>query len=358
MKLHEKYGDVVPVTGPIPAHLLGDIWAQDWSNLYPILKPDNAGKNYDLTAILKERKITPVQMVKMAERFYTSLGFNPLPETFWERSQFTRPQDRSVQCQAQASHVDKADDVRIRMCIQAREADFETIHHELGHIYYYLAYKAQPSLFRQSANDAFHEATGDTIALSLTPDYLVKIGLLDQASDASGDIGLLLARALDKVAFLPFGLMIDQWRWKVFSGEIAPADYNKTWWALRLKYQGIAPPSERGEQFFDPGAKFHVAANTPYTRYFLADILQYQFHRALSKTAACTTPLHRCSIFGSKDAGKKLNAMLTMGLSRPWPEALEALTDSKQMDATAMMDYFAPLKQWLDQQTRGKPVGW
>jgi peptidyl-dipeptidase A len=261
-------------------------------------------------------------------------------------------------CHASAWDIDNESDVRIKMCIDQTAEDFSTIHHELGHNFYQRAYKDQPILFRDSANDGFHEAIGDTIALSVTPEYLVKIGLLDKAPDASRDIGLLMNRALEKVAFLPFGLLIDQWRWNVFSGEVTPADYNKAWWALRLKYQGVAPPSARGEDFFDPGAKYHVPDNTPYTRYFLAHILQFQFHRAMSKTAGCTTPLHRCSVYEGKEAGQRLNAMLSMGLSKPWPDALEALTGAREMDASAILDYFAPLQRWLEEQTKGQPIGW
>jgi peptidyl-dipeptidase A len=358
MKLREKYGDVVPANGPIPAHLLGNIWAQDWSNVYSFVAPSNADQGYNLTDILKKRKTTPVDMVKMGERFYTSIGFEPLPQTFWDRSLFTKPRDRDVICHASAWDVDNEDDLRIKMCIEANDEDFNTIHHELGHNFYQRAYKQQPVILRDSANDGFHEAIGDTIALSVTPEYLVKIGLLDTAPDASRDIGLLMSRALEKVAFLPFGLLIDQWRWKVFSGEVTPENYNKAWWDLRLKYQGVAPVTPRGEEFFDPGAKYHVPGNVPYTRYFLAHILQFQFHRELSEIAGCKTALHRCSIYESKDAGQRLNAMLAMGQSRPWPEALETLTGSKQMDATAIIDYFKPLKDWLDEQVKGKPVGW
>jgi len=358
MKLRAKYGDAVPQEGPLPAHLLGNIWAQDWSNVYPLVSPANADAGYSLTDILKRRKTAPLDMVKIGERFYTSLGFAPLPETFWKRSLFVRPQDRDVVCHASAWDIDSEDDVRIKMCIQPTEEDFNTIHHELGHNFYQRAYKAQPVLFRDSANDGFHEAIGDAIALSVTPEYLVRIGLLDKAPDASRDIGLLMTRALEKVAFLPFGLLIDQWRWKVFAGEVQPATYNKVWWDLRLKYQGVAPPAARGEDFFDPGAKYHVPDNTPYTRYFLAHILQFQFHRALSQAAGSKGPLHRCSIYESKEAGQRLNAMLTMGLSRPWPEALEALTGSKQMDASAILDYFAPLDKWLDEQLKGQKTGW
>ena len=357
-KLHEKYGNVVPADGPIPAYLLGNIWAQDWTNIYDLVKPANADAGYSLTKILETRKTSPLDMVKTGEHFYTSIGFEPLPKTFWERSLFTRPHDREVVCHASAWDIDAETDVRIKMCIEPTDEDFTTIHHELGHNFYQRAYMKQPPIFRDSANDGFHEAIGDTIALSVTPEYLVRIGLLDKAPDASRDLGLLMTRALEKIAFLPFGLLIDQWRWKVFNGEIKPEDFNKAWWDLRLKYQGIAPPTARGEEFFDPGAKYHVPDNTPYTRYFLADILQFQFHRALSKIAGCTEPLNRCSIYESQEAGKRLSAMLAMGQSRPWQDALEALTGSRQMDATAILDYFAPLSKWLDEQLAGKPVGW
>jgi len=358
MKLHEKYGDAVPANGPIPAHMLGNIWAQDWGNVFDLVATGGADAGYSLTKILEHRKASAVDMMKMGERFYTSLGLAPLPQTFWERSLLVKPADRDVVCHASAWDIDYAEDVRIKMCVDATEEDFSTIHHELGHNYYQRAYKDLPVLFRDSANQAFHEAIGDTIALSVTPEYLVKIGLLDKAPDASRDLGLLMSRALEKIAFLPFGLVIDQWRWDVFNGKITAGDYNKAWWDRRLKYQGVAPTSPRGEEFFDPGAKYHVPANYSYTRYFLAHILQFQFHRELAKIAGCTTPLHRCSIYDSKAAGAKLEAMLKMGTSRPWPDALEALTGKRQMDATAIVDYFAPLKAWLDEQIKGKPSGW
>ena len=358
MKLHEHYGDVVPADGPIPAHLLGNIWAQDWSNVFDLVASGSADPGYSLTDILGRRQAGAVDMVRMGERFYSSLGLSPLPPSFWERSQFVQPADRAVVCHASAWSIDWEDDLRIKMCIDPTEEDFSTIHHELGHNYYQRAYNGQPVLFQDSANQAFHEAIGDTIALSVTPEYLVEIGLLDRAPNASRDIGLLLARALEKVAFLPFGLVIDQWRWDVFSGAVAPADYNAAWWDRRLKYQGVAPVAARGEEFFDPGAKYHVPANYSYTRYFLAHILQFQFHRELSEIAGCSTPLHRCSIYGSTEAGARLDAMLRMGQSQPWPDALEALTGSRDMDATAIVDYFAPLKAWLDEQITGQPVGW
>jgi peptidyl-dipeptidase A len=358
-RLRETYGaDVVPANGPIPAHLLGNLWAQSWENTYPMVAPPESGAGFDLSRILRQRKIDEREMVRIGERFFTSLGFQPLPETFWERSLFTKPRDRDVVCHASAWQIDYEDDLRIKMCIEIKAEDFATIHHELGHNFYQRAYKHQPLLFRDSANDGFHEAVGDVIGLSVTPEYLVKIGLLDRAPDASGDIGLLLGRALEKVAFLPFGLLIDQWRWKVFSGEITPQNYNRTWWDLKRTYQGVAPPQGRTEQDFDPGAKYHVAANVPYTRYFLAHILQFQMHQALARAAGCKDPLHRCSIYGSSEAGERLQKMLAMGQSRPWPEALEVVAGTRQMDGRALMEYFAPLKEWLDKQNAGQPTGW
>ena len=360
-QLLKKYGPgVIPADGEIPAHLLGNMWAQDWSNIYPLVAPPNADPGYDLSEILKAKKIEPLAMVHYGESFFKSLGFAPLPPTFWERSMFVKPADRSVVCHASAWDVDYVDDLRIKMCIEQTGEDFSTIHHELGHNFYQRAYDTQPPLFRNSANDGFHEAIGDTIALSVTPAYLKQIGLLENVPPESSDIGLLMHKALEKVAFLPFGLMIDKWRWEVFSGKISPAEYNKRWWELRKQYQGVAPPVARSEADFDPGAKYHVAANVPYARYFLADILQFQFHRALCREAGYKGPLNRCSIYNNKEAGARLNKMLEMGQSRPWPEALEAMTGEKQMDATAIIDYFAPLKKWLDEQNAkdGAKLDW
>jgi peptidyl-dipeptidase A len=358
-KLAEKYGcSVVQADAPIPCHLLGNMWAQSWDNVYPLASPQNADPGYDITEVLKAKKIGPVEMVRFGERFFLSLGFAPLPKSFWERSMFTRPKDREVVCHASAWDIDYADDLRIKMCIEPTAEDFSTIHHELGHSFYQRAYDTQPPLFRNSANDGFHEAIGDTIALSVTPEYLNQIGLLESVPPASADIGLLLIRALDKVAFLPFGLLIDKWRWGVFSGDIPAAKYNTVWWDLRREYQGVVPAVERTEDDFDPGAKYHVAGNVPYARYFLAAVLQFQFHRALCGIAGYRGPLHRGSIYNNKVVGAELNKMLEMGQSRPWPEALEALTGETGMDATAMLDYFAPLKRWLDEQNKGHAVGW
>ena len=358
-RLGEVYGsDLVPQDGPIPAHLLGNMWAQSWENIYDLAAPPESGPGFDLTAILQERGFDPVGMVKTGEAFYSSLGFAPLPPTFWERSLFVKPADRDVVCHASAWDIDEQDDLRIKMCIEVNAEDFKTIHHELGHNYYQRAYKDLSYLYRTSANDGFHEAVGDTLSLSITPEYLQQIGLLGQVPDASGDLGLLMRQALEKIAFLPFGLLVDQWRWKVFAGEVGPEAYNELWWQLRAQYQGVSAPDERPADAFDAGAKYHVPGNVPYTRYFLAHILQFQFHRALCAAAGNQGPIHRCSIYGNEQAGQRLNAMLEMGRSRPWPEALAALTGSSAMDATAILDYFAPLQAWLDEQNAGRTCGW
>ena len=358
-ELGEEYGTaVVPEGEPIPAHLLGNMWSQTWANIYAQVGPRDSGPGYDLTDLLRRQGVDELEMVRYGERFFSSLGFTPLPPTFWERSLFVMPADRDVVCHASAWDLDYENDVRIKMCISVNDEDFVTIHHELGHNYYQRAYSMQDPLYRTSANDGFHEGIGDTIALSITPEYLVEVGLLNRAPAAENDIGLLLRQALDKIAFLPFGLLVDQWRWKVFSGEITADTYNEGWWDLRREYQGIRPPVPRSEADFDPGAKYHVPANTPYTRYFLAHILQFQFHRALCEAAGVEGPLHRCSIFESAAAGQRLQTMLEMGASRPWPDALEVIAGTREMDATAILDYFAPLAAWLDEQNEGRACGW
>lgn len=352
-KLRQAYGpDAVPADGPIPAHLLGNMWAQSWDNLYPILKPAGLEKGEDLTALLEERKTSAVEMTRYAEGFYTSLGMRKLPATFWERSLLTKPRDREVVCHASAWDLDGKDDVRVKMCITPTAEDFRVIHHELGHLYYDLAYSTQSPLFKNGANDGFHEAIGDTVALSITPAYLKKIGLMKADPDPKQEIGPLLYTALQKIAFMPFAYKVDKWRWQVYGGQVKPADYDKAWWALTQQYQGVSRPAPTLDGGFDAGAKFHVASDTPYARYFLAHVLQFQFHRALCKEAGDTGPLYRCSIYGNQKAGAKFQQMLEMGTSKPWPEALKAVTGSDKMDATAMLEYFAPLKTWLDEQNR------
>lgn len=389
-RLIAQYGDAAKrPDGMIPAHLLGNMWAQEWGNIYPIVAPASAPKTYDLEAALKKQilETTPAAkiamfptpgvdasgdaaqaarvaagkaMVKYGERFYVSLGFAPLPETFWQRSQFAHPRDRDVVCHASAWDVDNDQDLRVKMCISVAADDFTTLHHELGHNIYQRAYNKQPFLFRNGANDGFHEAIGDSIALAITPQYLKELHLIDEVPPAEADIPLQLRTALDKIAFLPFGLLIDKWRWEVFSGEVKPADYNKAWWALREKYQGVAPPVERTEADFDPGAKYHIPGNVPYARYFLARVYQFQFYKAMCDASGYKGPLNRCTFFGSKAAGAKLNAMLEKGQSQPWQKTLKEMTGTEHIDAAPMLEYFAPLYQWLKEQNakNGVKVGW
>ncbi len=360
-QLVKKYGkDKVNPEGPIPAHLTGNMWAQEWAYLYPMVEPYKGQASLDVTAALKKQKYDEVKMVKLGESFFTSLGLDPLPQTFWQRSMFKKPADREVVCHASAWDVTYSDDLRIKMCIKINEEDLTTIHHELGHNYYFHYYYQLPVLFQQGANDGFHEAIGDALTLSITPEYLKKVGLLNALppKNEKNLINLQMKDALDKVAFLPFGRMIDQWRWDVYSGKTPPAGYNAAWWELRKKYQGVSAPIARSEADFDPGAKYHIPANVPYMRYFLARILQFQFHRALCKAAGFQGPLNECSIYGNKAAGEKLRALLAMGSSKPWQEALFAMTGERTMDASALTDYFQPLQTWLKKQNEGQKCGW
>jgi len=359
-RLGEVYGeDKVPQDGPIPAHLLGNMWAQAWAPLFDLLEPYPGVSDLDVDSTLQTKNYSPQEMVRSAENFYVSLGMPRLPDTFWERSQFTKPQDREVVCHASAWGLDGGNDLRIKMCINQTYDELRVIYHELGHNYYQSAYKEQPPLFRGGAHGGFHEAIGDTVVLSMTPGYLEEVGLIGSAAQSEqAVINRQMQMALDSIAFLPFGKLIDEWRWAVFSGEVAPEDYNKAWWDMRLKYQGIAPAVERTEDHFDPGAKYHVPANVSYTRYFLARILQFQFQRALCETAGHEGDLYACSVFGNKEAGDKFQAMLEAGQSAPWQETLEKLTGTQEMDATAIIDYFAPLMAYLKEQNEGRTCGW
>jgi peptidyl-dipeptidase A len=359
-KLQQTYGaERVPGKGPIPAHLLGNMWAQQWGEIYPLVEPYPGVLDLDVTSALVKQKYDAVRITQAAESFYVSLGFPKLPQSFWQRSMLTEPTDRDVQCHASAWHMDGKEDVRIKQCIDASQEELMTVYHELGHVYYYLMYKDQPYLFQSGANDGFHEAVGDTINLSMTPSYLHQIGLIGPVKRSEqSTINQQMKIALDKIAFLPFGKLIDEWRWKVFSGEITPANYNAAWWQLREQYQGIAAPVARTEEDFDPGAKYHIPGNTPYTRYFLSYILQFQFHKALCEAAGYEGPLHECSVYGNAEAGKRFREMLALGQSQPWQDTLEKLTGTRQIDASAITEYFSPLSRWLEDQNKGQQCGW
>jgi peptidyl-dipeptidase A len=335
------------------------MWAQSWGNVFDLLEPKDTSLGYDLTAALEAHGYDATKIVRTAENFYTSIGFSPLPQTFWKRSMFVRPQGREVACHPRAWDVDDKEDVRISGCFRVNSDDFYTAHHELGHNYYMLSYKDQPYLFKGSANDGFHEATGDFVGLySVSPSYLEEIGLIQEVPGPGSDISYLLRMALDKIAFLPFAYIMDKWRWQVFAGEITPEHYNEGWWVLRTRYQGMMPPGPRPANAFDPGAKFHIVASVPYARYFLSTIYQFQFYEAACRQAGWSGTLNRCSIYGNKDVGARFQEMLKLGQSKPWPDALEAFTGERDVDATALVAYFAPLNRWLTEQTKGETCGW
>jgi len=359
-KLGEHYGeDKVPQAGPIPAHLLGNMWAQEWGTIYDIMEPYPGASDLDVDAALKTKNYSPQEMVRSAENFYVSLGMDRLPDTFWERSQFTKPEDREVVCHASAWGLNGGEDLRIKMCIKQTYDELRTIYHELGHNYYQGAYKEQPPLFQGSAHGGFHEAIGDTVTLSMTPEYLAEVGLVGSVEkNEKAIINRQMQMALDKIAFLPFGKLIDEWRWGVFSGAITPDNYNEAWWEMRTRYQGIAPPNKRSEADFDPGAKYHVPGNVSYTRYFLARILQFQFQRSLCEIAGHEGDLASCSIYGSKEAGARFFDMMASGQSEPWQDALEKLTGTREMDASAIIDYFEPLMGYLKEENEGRNCGW
>lgn len=359
-KLQKTYGkERVPDGKPIPAQLLGNMWAQQWAEIYPLVEPYPGVSDLDVTAALKKQQYDAVKITQSAESFYVSLGFPKLPDSFWHRSMLTKPPARDVQCHASAWHMNAREDVRIKQCIEPTQDELMTVYHELGHVFYYLSYKDQPYLFQSGAHDGFHEAIGDTVNLSMTPAYLAQIGLTRPVKPShEATINGQMKLALDKLAFLPFGKLIDEWRWKVFSGDIKPENYNAAWWQLREQYQGVAPPLARSEEDFDPGAKYHIPSNTPYTRYFLSYILQFQFHKALCEAAGHRGPLSECSVYGNAEAGRRFREMLALGQSQPWQDTLEKLTGTRRMDAAAITEYFGPLLSWLEEQNKGKTCGW
>jgi peptidyl-dipeptidase A len=358
-RLSDYYGEAVQGRDqPIRADLLGNMWAQQWLNIYDIVALSGGGGELALTELLQAHDFTPRRMTETAEAFFVSLGFEPLPDTFWERSLLTEPADRDVVCHPSAWSIDGGEDLRIKMCMSVTADDFQLIHHELGHNFYYRAYRDQDFLFREGAHDGFHEAIGDFIALSVTPEYLREIGLVDEVPPPEADLDLLLEQALDKVAFLPFALLLDQWRWQVFRGEVTPDRYNDAWWELRRRYQGVEPPVVRSSAAFDPGAKYHIPASVPYLRYFLAFIMQFQLHEAACRIAGWDGPLHRCSVYGNREVGERLKQMLALGRSVPWPDALEEFTGTREMDGGAILAYFEPLMARLQQENATRSCGW
>ncbi|XP_071562887.1 angiotensin-converting enzyme-like [Temnothorax nylanderi] len=369
-ELRKKYGeDIVSEDGPIPAHLLGNTWAQTWSNIADFTMPFPGKQLPDVTATLVEQGYNATSMFRLAENFFTSINLSAMPDTFWEKSILTKQKDVDMICHASAWDFYDGKDFRIKQCTRVNMEDLLTAHHEMGHVEYYLQYKNQPTVFKEGANPGFHEAVGDVISLSVsTPSHLKKIDLLkDDSTDQEALLNHLYVKSLDKIAFLPFAYMMDRWRWNVFQGKVTPDNYNCNWWSLAEEYQGIEPPVDRTEEDFDPGSKYHIIADVEYIRYYVSFVIQFQFHKALCTKAKEYDPnnpdtklLSQCDIYGNKDAGNLLKSMLELGSSKPWPDAMEKISGQRQMDAAGLLEYFKPLTDWLIKENKktNEYIGW
>ncbi|KAH9396896.1 hypothetical protein TYRP_003196 [Tyrophagus putrescentiae] len=374
--LKEKYGDgVMPADGTIPAHLLGNMWAQQWGNLLniiPEMNPNPEMKPIDTKVNEKLQTWTVKKMFELSEKFFADLGMQKMTDTFWKKSILVKPTDRNLTCHASAWDFYDASktDFRIKQCTEKTMSDLVTVHHEMGHIQYYMNYVVQPPIYRRGANPGFHEAIGDLIALAVaTPQHLVKVDLLEPIPPADVEkinLNYQMKMALDKVAFLPFAYVMDKWRWDVF-GEVATTEtaMNRRWWEYRLQYQGLSPPvadRKRNERDFDPGAKYHIPAGVEYVRYFASHVLQFQFYERMCKTVAGITEqnLYTCDFDGNKEAGAALMAMLAQGSSRSWPDILESFIGSRTMSLGSLNKYFKPLNDYLDKfiADKGIKVGW
>ncbi|CAH0729159.1 unnamed protein product, partial [Brenthis ino] len=368
-RLRDKYGEgIVSARGPIPAHLLGNMWAQTWTNIESFTRPYPDKKEIDITKTMKDQNYTPLKMFQMSDEFFRSLNLTAMPEKFWKNSIIEKPTDREIVCHASAWDFYDGEDFRIKMCTTVDAVNLKVIHHEMGHIQYYLQYRHLPFVFRNGANPGFHEAVGDTIALSVSsPKHLRRVGLISgDAEDEQTEINQLYKMGIDKIVFLPFAYTLDLFRYGVFRGNTTPDDYNCHYWRLRDSLQGVEPPVPRSEEDFDAAAKYHVSADVEYARYYVSFIIQFQFHRALCQLAGeyapgdVTRKLVDCDIYQSVHAGNALANMLKMGSSKPWPDAMEALTGQRAMRADGLLEYFRPLHEWLEaeNQRTGEFIGW
>ena len=369
-ELRKKYGeDIVSKDGPIPAHLLGNMWAQAWSNIADFTIPYPGKQLPDVTDAMVKQGYNATTIFRVAEDFFTSINLTAMPDLFWERSILEKPKDRELICHASAWDFYDSKDFRIKQCTRVNTEDLLTAHHEMGHVEYYLQYKNQPTVYKEGANPGFHEAVGDVIALSAsTPSHLKKINLLeDDSTDREANINHLYLKGLDKIIFLPFAYMMDKWRWNVFQGKVTPDNYNCNWWDLAEVFQGIEPPVDRSEDDFDPGAKYHIVADVEYIRYYVSFVVQFQFHKSLCIEAKQydpqnpdSKPLHQCDIYNNKAAGNLLKSMLELGSSKPWPDAMEKITGQRNMDSAGLLEYFKPLTDWLTEENKktNEYIGW
>ncbi len=359
--LSKAYGAGVQApAGPIRIELTRNPMGMYWVGAYDLLATGLPTPGYDLDHLLESHPSSGEALAHYADRFWTSTGLPAMPASFWTRSLFDKPSDRTVACSGSAAIVGDPTDVRLKMCVGNNALDFSTVHHEVGHAVYALAYQEQPYLFRGAANDAFHEAVADLGALSITPAYLQAIGIITpaEALGADQDLGLLLRMALQRVTFLPFSLIVDRWRWQVYAGAVPPAQYDATWWSLVAQYQGLMPGETRPEGSFDIAALPHITSDISYIRYFYAYLIEFQLFKAACDAAGWTGPLHRCSLYGNAAAGAHLRPMLAMGASRPGADALEAGTGARRVSAEGLLAYFAPLRAYLDAQNQERQCGW
>ncbi|KAF2355396.1 Peptidase M2 peptidyl-dipeptidase A [Trinorchestia longiramus] len=368
--------------GMIPACVLGDMWGRYgegmcgagmvrgcvgqvwfWTDIYDIVEPYPSATSVDPTPQMQELNMTVRGMYELADAFYQSMGLKPLPKDFYKLSMLERPNDgRDVECHGTAWDFLDGKDFRIRMCTQVNFKYLEVIHHELGHIQYFMQYAHLPLVYRDGANDGFHEGVGELMGMTLaTVNHLISIGLLpDVPQSKESTINFLMRTALKTVTTLPFHYVNDLWRWEVFRGDVPENRWNARYWQLKKQYMGVMPPVNRTEEHLDAFNIFHVNNDFDMIRYFTRTVLQFQFAGALCRIADFEGPLHDCDFSSSKAAGEKLAAMLSLGSSRPWMDALEQLTGGRTMDAGPILHYFQPLRDWLDNylQEHGLTPGW
>ncbi|KAI4468733.1 angiotensin-converting enzyme [Holotrichia oblita] len=353
-RLYIRYGpDVVRPDGPIPAHILGNIWAQEWSKISDIVIPYPGEKQLDVTDEMLRQGFTPLRMFQMAEEFYTSLGLKPLSPEFWRNSLFEKPNNRKVQCTASAWDFCNKIDYRLKQCTEVTMDDLITVHHEMAHIQYYLQYSEQPYLYRDGANPGFHEGIANAMVLSVyNPVHLHRVGLFNNNTDTYElNMNFLMTMALRKVAYAPFALLVDQ-------NGVRTMNFN--WWELRLLYQGIVPPIARNEGHLDAVAKRHIPADLPYMKYYVALLLEFQIFDALCGAMGHTAQLHTCDIYRSREAGRILTDIMQAGKAKHWKDVLRTLrTKTNGLSAEPLLKYFQPLLAWLKVQNRDEAfIGW
>ncbi|XP_053696511.1 angiotensin-converting enzyme [Sabethes cyaneus] len=368
-KLREFYGpDKISRDVPLPDHILGDMYGQSWNNILDVLIPYPGRSYLEVTPEMHKQGYNPLVMFQIADEFFVSMNMTAMPPDFWLTSVLTQPPDRPVLCTPSSWDFCNGKDYRIKMCTTVSHKDFITVHHELAHVQYFLNYRNNPKVFRDGANPGFHEAIGDAVTLSVAaPKHLQNLGLVQKnVDDTAHDINFLFSLALEKVVFLPFALAMDAWRYDIFEKRIRKEQYNCHWWLLREQYGGVKPPVLRSELDFDPGAKYHVAANIPYIKYFFSNVLQFQIHRAMCSASRQydpldpNKPLHKCDIYRQPAAGNILKQLMERGASEPWQQVLQEVIGEGRLDGTALREYFRPLEEWLRNENlrTNEFVGW